>query len=128
LQATGEKNLRSHRTAKSGSPAWLRIRWAGSDTFEVFFMASGTDRPKLDWPVSGSWAMAMQVDRLSVSRRAAAQCLDLALRTQDPNMRTSLLAMAQRWLEFSSEELGAGLFHDLLQEFNDQQMLNTKRR
>jgi hypothetical protein len=128
LQATGEKNLRPHRTAKSGSPRLAANSLGRVGHIRSFFMASGTDRPKLDWPVSGSWAMSMQGDRLSVSRRAAAQCLDLALRTQDPNMRTSLLAMAQRWLEFSSEELGAGLFHDLLQEFNNQQMLNTKRR
>jgi len=33
--------------------------------------------------------------------------------------------MAQKWLELASDQFGTRRFHDLLQELNDQQMLDT---
>jgi site-specific recombinase len=51
--------------------------------------------------------------------------LELARHTSDDNARAALLAMAQKWLELASDQFGARRFHDLLQELNDQQMLDT---
>jgi site-specific recombinase len=68
----------------------------------------------------------MQGDQNQEFRRAAAECLELAQHARDDNARAALLAMAQKWLELASDEFGARRFHELLQELNEQQMLDTK--
>jgi hypothetical protein len=67
----------------------------------------------------------MQGDQNREFRRASAECLELARHASDDNARAALLAMAQKWLELASDEFGARRFHDLLQELNEQQMLDT---
>jgi hypothetical protein len=67
----------------------------------------------------------MQGDQNREFRRASAECLELARHASDDNARAALLAMAQKWLELASDQFGARRFHDLLQELNDQQMLDT---
>jgi hypothetical protein len=68
----------------------------------------------------------MQADQNREFRRASAECLELARHASDESARTALLAMAQKWLELASDQFGTRRFHDLLQELNEQQMLDTK--
>jgi hypothetical protein len=55
-------------------------------------------------------------------KTAANECLRLAQRTGNPSVRNSLLAMAQRWMEFAGEDLGTMRFQTMVDQFNDQQM------
>lgn len=54
-------------------------------------------------------------------RRAAAECVDLARITTDPETKQFLLTRAQEWLKFAYSEHDAE-FDRLLTEFNSQQM------
>ena len=56
-------------------------------------------------------------------RQPAAKCLDLARLTSDLNARTtSLVSMAQKWLELASHDFGSSRFNEIMQDFNDRQM------
>jgi hypothetical protein len=62
-------------------------------------------------------------------RRAAADCLDIAQTTVDPNARTRLLTLAQKFVELSEGGLASHLvLSRLLDEFNDAQMLKPVGR
>jgi hypothetical protein len=54
-------------------------------------------------------------------RRAAAECIDLARTTTDPETKQVLLTRAQEWLKLAYSEHDAK-FDRLLAEFNSQQM------
>jgi hypothetical protein len=56
-------------------------------------------------------------------RDAAASCLDLAQTTVDPNARTRLLTLAQKFIELASGSPSDLILTKLLDEFNDAQML-----
>ena len=57
-------------------------------------------------------------------RRAAADCLDIARTSVDPDARTRLLALAQKFMELSEGGLASHVvLSRLLDEFNDAQML-----
>ena len=60
-------------------------------------------------------------------RQSAAKCLDLARLTSDLKARTSLVSMAQKWLELASHDFGSSRFNETMQDFNDRQMADTKR-
>jgi hypothetical protein len=64
----------------------------------------------------------MPEDRSEWCREAAAECLRLAQGASDPDARTALLAMAQKWLEFAGGEFGSRRFRELLDDFNARQM------
>jgi len=61
-------------------------------------------------------------DRADEFRKAAAQCLELALTTTDAGARTTLLLLAQKWRELAGHPLVDVRFDAILKEFNDQQM------
>jgi hypothetical protein len=51
--------------------------------------------------------------------------LRLAQSTFDPEVRISLLAMAQKWLEIAGDEFGSRRFRDIVDDFNDRQMIKN---
>ena len=61
-----------------------------------------------------------EIDRARC-RRAAAECVDLARITTDPETKQVLLTRAQEWLKLAYSEHDAE-FDRLLTEFNSQQM------
>jgi hypothetical protein len=61
-----------------------------------------------------------QIDRARC-RRAAAECIDLARITTDPETKQVLLARGQEWLKLAYSDHDAE-FDRLLTEFNSQQM------
>jgi hypothetical protein len=61
-----------------------------------------------------------EIDRARC-RRAAAECVDLARITADPETKQVLLTRAQEWLKLAYSEHDAE-FDRLLTEFNSQQM------
>ena len=63
------------------------------------------------------------MDHADEFRKAAAECLALAQKTTDPRVRISLLTLAQKWLKFANWHFSGKNFDDVLQEFNDQQMI-----
>jgi hypothetical protein len=56
-------------------------------------------------------------------REAAASCLDIAQTTTDPNARTRLLILAQKFVELAHGSSSDRVLRTLLDEFNDAQML-----
>jgi hypothetical protein len=72
--------------------------------------------------VEAHWAQVMTVDSSEWCREAAAECLRLAQDTFDQQVRVSLLAMAQKWLEIAGDEFGSRRFKDIVDDFNDRQM------
>jgi hypothetical protein len=66
-----------------------------------------------------------EIDRARC-RRAAAECIDLARTTTDPETKQVLLTRAQEWLKLAYSEHDAELDH-LLTEFNSQQMSPGKK-
>jgi hypothetical protein len=57
-------------------------------------------------------------------RQAAAECLDIAQSTADPDARTRLLTLAQKFMEISQGGLHSQVvLSQLLAEFNEAQML-----
>jgi hypothetical protein len=56
-------------------------------------------------------------------REAAASCLELARTTTDPNARTRLAMLAQKFMELASGSAYDQVLAKLLDEFNDAQML-----
>jgi hypothetical protein len=48
--------------------------------------------------------------------------LRLAQSTFDSEVRISLLAMAQKWLEMAGDEFGLRRFRGIVEDFNDRQM------
>jgi hypothetical protein len=60
-------------------------------------------------------------------RKAAAECIELARTTSDPDTKQILLTRAQEWLKLAYSEHDAG-FVELLGEFNKQQMSYRKKR
>jgi hypothetical protein len=49
----------------------------------------------------------MRDDRSTERRQFAAECLAVARQTADPNIRASLVGMAQKWLELAAEQRSA---------------------
>jgi hypothetical protein len=63
---------------------------------------------------------AAMPDRSDEYRHAAAKCVAIARTTSDPDTRTKLLTMAQKWHDMANGS--ATDFNAILREFNDQQM------
>ena len=61
-----------------------------------------------------------EIDRADC-RRAAAECIELARATTDPDTKQALLIRGQEWLKLAYSEHDAE-FDRLLAEFNSQQM------
>jgi hypothetical protein len=59
-------------------------------------------------------------------RRFAAECLALAQRATDLNMRASLIDMAQKWPELAREQHNHAL-RDAVSDFNQRQLLDVNR-
>jgi hypothetical protein len=55
-------------------------------------------------------------------RRAAAECMELAMSMRNENMRVQLIKLAGKFLDLSSRSGGADAFRALIDEFNDLQM------
>ena len=66
-------------------------------------------------------------DRSKERRRFAAECLALAQRAADFNVRMSLIDMAQKWLELAGEHPGDQALRDAVGDFNQQQLLGVNR-
>jgi hypothetical protein len=66
-------------------------------------------------------------DRSHERRQFAAECLALAQRAADAHVRASLIDMAQKWLELAGEQCGDRVFHEIIGEFNQRQLLGTDR-
>ena len=70
----------------------------------------------------------MAEDRAQELRRFAAECLTLAQQALDLNIRMSLLDMAQKWLELSCELRGPQAFSNVIDAFNERQLLDRWRQ
>ena len=66
-------------------------------------------------------------DRSQERRQFAAECLALAQRAADWNVRASLLDMAQKWLEMAGEHPGDQALRDAVSHFNQRQLLGVNR-
>jgi hypothetical protein len=55
-------------------------------------------------------------------RQAAASCLNIAQTTTDPNARTRLLMLAQKFMELGKASSSDQVLAKLLDEFNDAQI------
>jgi hypothetical protein len=66
-------------------------------------------------------------DRSHERRQFAAECLALAQRASDVNVRASLIDMAQKWLELAGETCGDRVLRDVVGEFNQRQLLGIGR-
>jgi hypothetical protein len=71
----------------------------------------------------GSFLPSVSImDRSSELRKMATECLNLARRAPDAGARMSLLTMAQNLLDLANAP-AVKEFDDILQAFNDQQMV-----
>jgi hypothetical protein len=66
-------------------------------------------------------------DRSQERRQFAAECLALAQRAADWNVRASLIDMAQKWLELAGEQPSDQALRDAVSDFNQQQLLGVNR-
>jgi hypothetical protein len=64
-------------------------------------------------------------DRSQERRQFAVECLALAQRAADFNVRASLIDMAQKWLDLAREQPSA--VRDAVRDFNQRQLLDVNR-
>jgi hypothetical protein len=66
-------------------------------------------------------------DRSQERRQFAAECLALAQRAVDFNVRASLIGMAQKWLDLAHEQQRDQALRDAVSDFNQRQLLDVNR-
>jgi hypothetical protein len=78
--------------------------------------------------VRGGLRLSMMPEDQFKFLQAASNCLDLARRTQDEQMRTALLVLAQQWLDLAQDRSDDGAFLTALEAFRDWQMQKKHKK
>jgi hypothetical protein len=60
--------------------------------------------------------------------QAASDCLDLARAAKDKQVRVTLMALAQQWLDLAQDRSDDSAFHSALEAFKDWQMQKKHKK